>query len=85
VKRLTEGQHHFVGVLLGIQRPFTADDLLQLFDLTRPLLDNRLNTLVAAGWLTKGKAVRVPGTPGRPPAEYALVAGARSEWLHGTQ
>jgi hypothetical protein len=40
----------------------------------------RLNKLVKMGWLTRGPSIATPGQRGKPPVEYALVAGAAHAW-----
>ena len=80
MKELNEQQRHIVGVLLDQRGPVIAHDLVEELDLSATLIQNRLDTLVKAGWLTKGKAPIMLGARGVPPSEYALVAGARNKW-----
>jgi hypothetical protein len=82
------GQHMLVELLLDMEQPVTVRQVAAKINsgpageqVTLPSLKQRLDKLVANEWLTKGPSIHVPGRKGKPPTEYALVAGARRVWM----
>jgi hypothetical protein len=79
-------QHYLVEVLLELEQPFTAQDVVDEIasgpasqTVSVPSMKQRLNTLVRLGWVTKGPGPKT-GRRGKPTHEYAMVAGARAAW-----
>jgi hypothetical protein len=80
-------QHYTLELILTMPQPFTAARMVRKAA-SEPAhevvqvatMKMRLERLVELGWLTKGPTVPTPGRRGKPPTEYALVAGAARAW-----
>jgi hypothetical protein len=84
---MTLGQHMMIELLLTMEQPVTIARVAHKIasgparEVVQPTtLRMRLEKLVELGWLTKGSAISIPGRRGKPPTEYALVAGAARAW-----
>jgi predicted ArsR family transcriptional regulator len=80
----TVGQHYLLELILQMQQPFTLQRLVDRapahLETNPTAMRMRLNKLVKMGWLTRGPSIATPGVRGKPPIEYALVAGAAHAW-----
>jgi predicted ArsR family transcriptional regulator len=83
---VTVGQYYLLELILQMQQPFTLQRLVdraaseQALETNPTAMRMRLNKLVKMGWLTRGPSIATPGVRGKPPIEYALVAGAAHAW-----